>query len=92
MITKMDECVRKSWQLHPDQLEINHPWWQSGMEKLTDLIAGRLGYKGVPLQCMLYKLLVYGWGRKWFEDSQMMLPKLKSRVGVFKRHFDDDQQ
>ncbi|OWZ11700.1 hypothetical protein PHMEG_00015245 [Phytophthora megakarya] len=54
--TTMDESVRKSWQLHPDQLEVQHPWWQSGVEKLTEIIVGRLGYKG------LYKLLVYGEG------------------------------
>ncbi|KAG3157222.1 hypothetical protein PI124_g24181 [Phytophthora idaei] len=62
MDTKMDESVRKSWQLQPDQLEFRNPLWQAGMEKLTETIATRLGYKGVPLNCVLYKLLVYGEG------------------------------
>ncbi|RAW37808.1 hypothetical protein PC110_g5955 [Phytophthora cactorum] len=62
MDTKMDESVRKSWQLQPDQLEFRNPSWQAGMEKLTETIATRLGYKGVPLNCVLCKLLVYGEG------------------------------
>ncbi|EEY69706.1 uncharacterized protein PITG_06181 [Phytophthora infestans T30-4] len=60
--TKMDDSVRKSWQLQPDQLELRNPLWQGGIEKLTETIAARLGYKGVPLNCVLYKLLVYGEG------------------------------
>ncbi|KAI9983694.1 hypothetical protein PInf_007761 [Phytophthora infestans] len=62
MDTKMDESVRKSWQLEPDQVELRNPLWQIGMETLTETIATRLGYKGVPLNCVLYKLLVYGEG------------------------------
>ncbi|KAI9983701.1 hypothetical protein PInf_007768 [Phytophthora infestans] len=62
MDTKMDDSVRKSWQLQPDQLELRNPLWQGGIEKLTETIAARLGYKGVPLNCVLYKLLVYGEG------------------------------
>ncbi|ETI35837.1 hypothetical protein F443_17902 [Phytophthora nicotianae P1569] len=60
--TMMDETVRKSWQLAPDQVEIKNPLWQTGMEKLSESIAGRLGYKGISMQCKLYKLLVYGEG------------------------------
>ncbi|KAE9035918.1 hypothetical protein PR003_g9775 [Phytophthora rubi] len=62
MDTKLDENVRKSWQLAPDQVDIKNPLWQTGIEKLSETIASRLGYKGVPLQCVLYKLLVYGEG------------------------------
>ncbi|EEY69710.1 uncharacterized protein PITG_06186 [Phytophthora infestans T30-4] len=62
MDTKMDESVRKSWQLEPDQVEYRNPLWQTGLKKLTHMIATRLGYKGVPLSCVLYKLLVYGEG------------------------------
>ncbi|KAL4177240.1 hypothetical protein KRP22_002174 [Phytophthora ramorum] len=60
--TKMDENVRKSWQLAPDQVKINNTQWESGMDKLVTTIAQRLGYENVPLQCSLYKLLVYGEG------------------------------
>ncbi|KAL4161627.1 hypothetical protein PRNP1_002179 [Phytophthora ramorum] len=60
--TLMDENVRKSWQLAPDQVDIKNPLWHSGMDTLSEVIADRLGYKGVPLQCKLYKLLVYGEG------------------------------
>ncbi|EGZ25970.1 hypothetical protein PHYSODRAFT_487458 [Phytophthora sojae] len=58
----MDESVRKSWQLAPDQVEIKNPMWQNGIATFTEIIADRLGYKGVPMQCLLYKLLVYGEG------------------------------
>ncbi|EGZ25951.1 hypothetical protein PHYSODRAFT_326906 [Phytophthora sojae] len=59
MDTKMDENIRKSWQLAPDQVEIKNPLWQTGIDDLTEIIASRLGYKGGPLQCVLHKLLVY---------------------------------
>ncbi|POM68491.1 LOW QUALITY PROTEIN: Hypothetical protein PHPALM_15347 [Phytophthora palmivora] len=51
MSTKMDENVRKN------QLEIKHPSWQTGIDKLTEIIASRLATR-----CVLYKLLVYGEG------------------------------
>ncbi|EGZ25968.1 hypothetical protein PHYSODRAFT_326918 [Phytophthora sojae] len=60
--TLMDESVRKSWQLPPDQITFQNPQWQAGVEELSEIIAGRFGYKGVPMQCKLYKLLVYGEG------------------------------
>ncbi|CAI5746347.1 unnamed protein product [Peronospora destructor] len=66
METKINECVRKSWQLEPDQVEIKNPSWEIGLDKLIDIIANRLGYKGVPLQCKLYKVLVYGKGGHFF--------------------------
>ncbi|KAE9267292.1 hypothetical protein PF008_g31390 [Phytophthora fragariae] len=60
--TKMDETVRQSWQLEPTQVRFENMAWQSGLEKLRDVIADRLGYEDIPLQCVLYKLLVYGEG------------------------------
>ncbi|ETI35849.1 hypothetical protein F441_17769 [Phytophthora nicotianae CJ01A1] len=60
--TMTDENVRKSWQLAPDQVAINNPLWHTGIEKLSETVASRLGYKGVPIQCKLYKMLVYGEG------------------------------
>ncbi|EGZ22751.1 hypothetical protein PHYSODRAFT_252204 [Phytophthora sojae] len=62
MDTKLDESVRKSWQLAPDQVQFKNPSWQAGIDKMAVAIAYRLGYKGIPLQCVLYKLLVYGEG------------------------------
>jgi hypothetical protein len=58
----MDKSVRKSWQLAPDQVTFQNPQWQSGMNKMAVMIADRLGYQGIPLKCVLYKLLVYGEG------------------------------
>ncbi|KAG7383038.1 hypothetical protein PHYBOEH_010100 [Phytophthora boehmeriae] len=60
--TLVDENVRKSWQLESNQVELKNPMWQKGIEELTTEIADRLGYKGVSLKCVLYKLLVYGEG------------------------------
>ncbi|RLN86250.1 hypothetical protein BBJ28_00008398 [Nothophytophthora sp. Chile5] len=61
---RVNEKERKSWQLHPDCVELKNPLWHSGMEKLSMMIADRLGYKGVPLQCLLYKLQIYGEGSR----------------------------
>ncbi|KAL4177243.1 hypothetical protein KRP22_002177 [Phytophthora ramorum] len=58
--TKTDERVRKSWQLHPDQVQFKNPQWENGITELSKLIANRLCYKDVPMECKLYKLLVYG--------------------------------
>ncbi|KAE9272669.1 hypothetical protein PF008_g30045, partial [Phytophthora fragariae] len=60
--TKMDENIRKSWQLAPDQVEITNTLWVPGLQELTQNIARRLGYESVPLQCSLYKMLIYGEG------------------------------
>ncbi|GMF32213.1 unnamed protein product [Phytophthora fragariaefolia] len=60
--TKMDETVRQSWQLEPAQVKFENMTWQSGIDKLRAIIAARLGYKDIPLQLVLYKLLVYGEG------------------------------
>ncbi|ETI35840.1 hypothetical protein F443_17888 [Phytophthora nicotianae P1569] len=57
--TKMDDNVRKSWQLEPSQVEFKNPLWERGLNELTRTITERLGYTGVWLQCVLYKLLVY---------------------------------
>ncbi|KAE9032025.1 hypothetical protein PR002_g9397 [Phytophthora rubi] len=62
MGTKMDENVRKSWELQPDHVQFRNPMWKTGMEKMAATIADRLGYKDIPLHCVLYKLLVYGEG------------------------------
>ncbi|EGZ25972.1 hypothetical protein PHYSODRAFT_326921 [Phytophthora sojae] len=42
--TKMDENVRKSWQLAPDQVEITNTLWAPGLEELTKTIGQRLGH------------------------------------------------
>eukprot|EP00644_Phytophthora_capsici_P003705 jgi/Phyca11/129198/e_gw1.82.21.1 len=60
--TKMDENVRKSWQVAPDQVKISNTQWRSGIDELTKTIAQRLGYEKVPMLCVLYKVLVYGEG------------------------------
>ncbi|GMF46989.1 unnamed protein product [Phytophthora fragariaefolia] len=62
MDTKMDENVRKSWELQPSQVHFKNPLWETGIEKMALAIGDRLGYKNIPLQCVLYKLLVYGEG------------------------------
>ncbi|OWZ01940.1 hypothetical protein PHMEG_00026593 [Phytophthora megakarya] len=57
--TKFDENVRKSWQLEPDQVQLKNQQWETGIKKMMPTIADRLGYKDIPLECVLYKLLVY---------------------------------
>ncbi|KAE9031381.1 hypothetical protein PF011_g126 [Phytophthora fragariae] len=60
--TKMDENVRKSWQLEPDMVQLKNPLWKTGLDELTKTIALRLGYENIPLESTLYKLLMYGEG------------------------------
>ncbi|KAG7377430.1 hypothetical protein PHYBOEH_000877 [Phytophthora boehmeriae] len=60
--TLVDDKVRKSWQLDASQVELKNPLWEDGLAKLSSTIAERLGYKDVPLQCKLYKMLVYAEG------------------------------
>lgn len=43
-------------------MQFKNPEWQIGINHLSEVVAERLGYKNVPLQCSLYKLLVYGEG------------------------------
>ncbi|KAG6964324.1 hypothetical protein JG687_00006036 [Phytophthora cactorum] len=57
--TKMDDNVRKSWQLEPSQVEFKNPLWKTGLYDLTRKITERLGYTDARLECVLYKLLVY---------------------------------
>ncbi|EGZ26001.1 hypothetical protein PHYSODRAFT_458378, partial [Phytophthora sojae] len=49
MDTKMDENVRKSWELQSDQVQFKNPLWKAGIEKMAVTIADRLGYKDIPL-------------------------------------------
>ncbi|KAG7382649.1 hypothetical protein PHYPSEUDO_004680 [Phytophthora pseudosyringae] len=58
MATKMDEKVRKSWQLAPEQVQLKNLQWTAGIDKMAVTVADQLGYKDIPLQCVLYKLLV----------------------------------
>jgi hypothetical protein len=60
--TKLDESVRKSWQLEPDKVELKNPLWQHGIDRMMRDVSERLGYKKIALKCVLYKLLVYGEG------------------------------
>ncbi|ETP05672.1 hypothetical protein F441_17758 [Phytophthora nicotianae CJ01A1] len=62
METKTDENVRKSWQLAPRKVKLKNSQWTSGIKELTATISQRLGYENVQLDCVLYKLLVYGEG------------------------------
>lgn len=57
-----DDSVRKSWQLSPDKVKILNWDWEANLGKLVEQIADRLGCRGIPLACPLYKLLVYGPG------------------------------
>lgn len=40
-------------------MTLKNPRWQQGIEKLSPIIAEKLGFKDIPVECKLYKLLVY---------------------------------
>ncbi|RLN94033.1 hypothetical protein BBJ28_00023627, partial [Nothophytophthora sp. Chile5] len=55
----VDAKALKSWQLHPDHMDLTNVAWDSGMEALAEMIGERLGFKGVHLQATLRKLVIY---------------------------------
>lgn len=58
--TIIDENVRKTWELNPDQFEISNPAWQSVVVKLAAQATQELGCApGMPTRVNLYKLLLY---------------------------------
>ncbi|KAG1689816.1 hypothetical protein DVH05_001849 [Phytophthora capsici] len=59
MDTKMDENVRKSWQVSADHVHFKNPQWEVGIREMAVMIGDQLGYKDIALHCILYKLLVY---------------------------------
>jgi predicted 2-oxoglutarate/Fe(II)-dependent dioxygenase YbiX len=58
----VDEQVRKSWQLDASKVSVTNLQWNKGMDEVKVVVTKRLGYEGILLQCLLYKLLVYGEG------------------------------
>ncbi|KAG7378757.1 hypothetical protein PHYPSEUDO_009531 [Phytophthora pseudosyringae] len=52
----------KLWALPGDQVEVRNPEWGAGLEKLSELSAARMGYKGVVMEIVLSKLMVIGQG------------------------------
>uniref|UniRef100_K3WAI7 Prolyl 4-hydroxylase alpha subunit Fe(2+) 2OG dioxygenase domain-containing protein n=1 Tax=Globisporangium ultimum (strain ATCC 200006 / CBS 805.95 / DAOM BR144) TaxID=431595 RepID=K3WAI7_GLOUD len=60
--TRVDEQVRKSWQLDASKVSVTNLQWNKGMDEVKVVVTKRLGYEGILLQCLLYKLLVYGEG------------------------------
>ncbi|GMF15189.1 unnamed protein product [Phytophthora lilii] len=56
------EQGKNVWLLPGDQVEMRNPEWSAGMEKLSELAAARMGYKGVMMTVVLSKLMVLGEG------------------------------
>ncbi len=58
--TVVDESVRKTWQLNPDQFELRNPKWPSVMRNVTRQVAQELGcVEPASVNAQLYKLLLY---------------------------------
>ncbi|KAG8532380.1 uncharacterized protein KY384_002865 [Bacidia gigantensis] len=58
--TLVDERVRKTWELNPDQFQLSHPYWPSIIEKVTQEVIQNLGLPhGTAVRSNVYKLLLY---------------------------------
>ena len=58
--TVVDDSVRKTWQLNPDQFELRNPKWPSAIQKVTEKVAQELGCVGpASVNAQLYKMLLY---------------------------------
>jgi hypothetical protein len=68
-LAKSVESAPKSWNIHPQSLQIQNPAWRSGVRNLVGGIATRLGYEGVSMECKLRKLLIHGEGGAFIHRS-----------------------
>ncbi|KAI4284767.1 MAG: hypothetical protein L6R38_001167 [Xanthoria sp. 2 TBL-2021] len=58
--TIIDENVRKTWELNPDQFGLLDPTWPTIVARLLNTISKELGCdRDVPVRANLYKLLLY---------------------------------
>ncbi|KAE9223040.1 hypothetical protein PF004_g12637 [Phytophthora fragariae] len=62
--------TEKLWVLPGERVEMRNPEWQAGLDKLVELSAARMGYKGVVMTVVLSKLMVVeqGGGLKLEQD------------------------
>ncbi|KAL4177237.1 hypothetical protein KRP22_002171 [Phytophthora ramorum] len=60
----IDGNSNNTWTLSPDQVKMKNPEWESGMQKLTQLVGDRLGFKRMKLTCEMKSLVVHGPGAK----------------------------
>ncbi|KAL4161630.1 hypothetical protein PRNP1_002182 [Phytophthora ramorum] len=60
----IDGNSKNTWTLSPDQVKMKNPEWESGMQKLTQLVGDRLGFKRMKLTCEMKSLVVHGPGAK----------------------------
>jgi hypothetical protein len=59
--TIVDESVRRTWQIGPEQVHLGGKHWQATLDRIVALAAEGLGVNG-PVAAELYKLLVYDEG------------------------------
>lgn len=57
--TIVDKRVRDSFQINPDQIEIQNPDWNQHLNALVQRIATQLGCVNKNVEAKLYKLLLY---------------------------------
>ena len=75
--TVIDETVRKTWQLNPDQFELRNPKWPSVIRKVTDQVAHELGcIEAASVDAQLYKMLLYEEGAMFKPHREYVMPYL----------------
>ena len=62
--TRVDEAVRKCWQIDASKIKFTHPKWQRFINDLTNQASEDLGVEG-KVNAELYKLLIYETGGRF---------------------------
>ena len=58
--TKIDESVRKTWELNPDEFVLSNPFWPAIVDEVTEKVKRELGCAPLTtVKANLYKLLLY---------------------------------
>ena len=76
--TFVDQTVRKTWELNPDQLELRNPAWEYTLQGVVEKVAQELGIlDGASLlRAELHKLLLYEPGAFFDKHREYAVPFL----------------
>jgi hypothetical protein len=58
----VDKSVRKTWEIEPSQIRIEHAAWPSALEELSAISADALGVESNMVKAEFYKMILYGPG------------------------------
>ncbi|KAL8838689.1 MAG: hypothetical protein Q9176_004929 [Flavoplaca citrina] len=86
--TVIDESVRKTWELNPNQFNLVNPTWNSTVTELVDTVSIELGCDpDVSVEAHLHKLLLYVDGAHFqpHQDTEEKMACLRHFLFVCRR-------